>query len=51
MDALESVRVDALTIPTLRLHDAEQCVAFVSRLFNLCASAAANHLGLTVTIV
>ena len=51
-DALEAVRLDGVTSdPSLRLVDAEQCVAFVSRLVRLTATGAAAHLGVTVRVV
>lgn len=50
VDALESVRVDHANPATLRLVDAEQCVAFVRRLVEVTATDLATHLGATVTV-
>ncbi len=50
VQALESVRLDGVTSdPTVRLKDAEQCVAFLRRLVRLTATGAAAHLGVTIT--
>ena len=50
VDALESVRNDGVAHnPTIRLVDAEQCVAFVSRLVRLSATAMAAHVGVSIT--
>lgn len=50
--ALESVRLDGVTgDPTIRLVDAEQCIAFVSRLVRLTAVAVASHLGVSIKVV
>jgi len=50
VDALESVRVDHDDPATLRLVDAEQCVAFMRRLVKVTAQSLATELGVTVTI-
>lgn len=50
VDALESVRVDHDDPATLRLVDAEQCVAFVRRLVKVTALSLAAHVGVTVIV-
>ena len=51
VDALEAVRLNgATTNVTLRLTDAEQCVAFVSRLARLTTLGLARHLGVSVNV-
>lgn len=50
VDALESVRLDGLASnPSIRLVDAEQCVAFLRRLVRLTAAGVAVHLGVSVS--
>lgn len=50
VQALQSVRLDgAASDPSIRLVDAEQCIAFVSRLVRLTTLGLAAHLGVTVT--
>lgn len=51
VEALQAVRLDGVsTNPSIRLVDAEQCIAFVSRMFRLTTSAAAAHLGVVVQV-
>ncbi|KQQ65687.1 hypothetical protein ASF63_10015 [Microbacterium sp. Leaf320] len=52
VQALEAVRLDGVTSnPTIRLTDAEQCVAFLRRIVRRTATGAAAHLGTTVSFV
>ncbi|WP_404311282.1 hypothetical protein LG314_07885 [Agrococcus terreus] len=48
VQALEAVRLDKISNPSVRLADAEQCVSFMDRLVKLTAQAVADHLGTTV---
>ena len=51
VEALQAVRSGGNTSnPAIRLVDAEQCAAFVSRLLRLTATSAADHLGIVVQV-